>query len=268
MMSEWTMTFEDRTTGARRTEWVEAQDKVAAEHLAREQLRFAWDDDDEEEPPDEPDWQLASVVDARGERTVIPLGRGAVRVSDAKPAAPAPAPLTVIPPRRVASPPLDHPYRGTPQYGQAREADPARPHARRADEPYLIERAYGTRDRDGFGSGVSAALREKAERGNAGYAVEATGRTGAPVGRPRIGTSVPADAERLLVEHCPEVSIAELSGCLRRGKPSAGVRRTRVALGDAVRTILHGRMATREALAGALGCNVRTIDRLRDRAPG
>jgi hypothetical protein len=51
---------------------------------------------------------------------------------------------------------------------------------------------------------------------------------------------------------------------LRRGKPSAGAKHVRAQVENAVFLVLRAHSATREALAEALGTNVRTIDRLRD----
>jgi hypothetical protein len=88
-----------------------------------------------------------------------------------------------------------------------------------------------------------------------------SGRTGAPVGRPRLGSLDKNVAESLLTERCPYRTIDELRGCLGRSKPSAEALAVRADLAAAVREICQGRRVNRKALAEALECGIRTIDR-------
>jgi hypothetical protein len=156
-------------------------------------------------------------------------------------AAPAPRPLAVVQPSKSSGPVKAHPYRGTEQYRvfRALEGNAAR------RERWNLDGVYGE------------------GQNNCGYGIESSGRTGNPSGRPRLGTTDPDAAASLILEICPNNRIEDLRVCLARGKPSAAVKDTRATLARAVCRILERRRATREALAAALTCNVKTIDRLR-----
>lgn len=97
---------------------------------------------------------------------------------------------------------------------------------------------------------------------NPGAEVIATGTTGAPVGRPRRGTRDADTAEQLLIEYCAGKTIDELRACVPKGRPPTDSLVTRDLLAGALRDISRGHRATHQALAEALQCGVRTVDRL------
>jgi hypothetical protein len=159
-------------------------------------------------------------------------------------APPAPAPLAVVNPSR-ASHVNQHPYAKTPQYGDVRDL---------RDRPRISPN-------DPFGvAGVGEWMH--GEGRGAEVSIWETGVTGAPAGRPRLGTTDPAAAARLLLERCPGRTLDEVRGCLCRGKPSVQARTVRAELAVAVRDISVSRRATHKALAEALGCGIRAVDRL------
>jgi hypothetical protein len=87
------------------------------------------------------------------------------------------------------------------------------------------------------------------------------GPSGAPVGRPRVGTAKPAAAVEL-AEQGTGLPIAELRACLRPGNQTAEAEATRAVLIPWLRQIRAEKRATTTALAAALECGESTIRRL------
>jgi hypothetical protein len=136
------------------------------------------------------------------------------------------------------------------------------PHRRRAEPLRLTPEQK--RARDAF-AGTSArdarrdefASAEVFSEPGAAYEVVETGRTGAPTGRPRLGTDDPEQAAQLLQDHDDgRRTIEQMRGLIGPGK------RADAQLARAVAAITEARRATDQALAAALDCNRSTVHRL------
>lgn len=87
------------------------------------------------------------------------------------------------------------------------------------------------------------------------------GPTGNPAGRPRRGSNKPTQALALIQERT-EASLDELKASLGRGRPAGRRKEVRDSLARAVVEIRRDSLATLGALAAALDCSERTIERL------
>jgi hypothetical protein len=94
-----------------------------------------------------------------------------------------------------------------------------------------------------------------------GPAVLVDDRTGAPAGRPTVGTRDAERAARLIEERLDGRRLEDLRACLRPGRHTEAQQRDRAALKRVVAELALQRKATREALAQAVGCNERTVRR-------
>lgn len=152
-----------------------------------------------------------------------------------------------------------HPYRSTPQYEQSRTPSRSGGKGKRL---YDCPARRQTND-----ASTLALVFGELHEGDAHYAVEDTGRTDAPRGHQRHGTTRVAVATDLLERYSGH-SIDDLKACLVRGKLTLAMRAIHADLEDAVFAICDARKATRKALAEALGCTPRTIARLRSDGAG
>lgn len=132
------------------------------------------------------------------------------------------------------------------------------------EEPGGIAALSRQTDRDFDAEVIDSTYGEgwREEKSGPGVSFEHTGRTGAPTGRPRRGTRDPQKAGDLLLQLCPDRTIDELRGSLKRGKPTAETREIRAELKAAVRELSAAHRASHKALADALQCGVRAVDRL------
>jgi len=139
----------------------------------------------------------------------------------------------------------------------------ARPHSlsRPFNDRAAIAEVFARPDRTGDDNESHGSDDKRADR-RRGYGVVATGRTGAPVGRPRRGTKNPERATELLLERCPGRTIQDLRGCLGRGKKTSQAREIAAELSIAVQDITGARKATQAALMAALDCSKATIGRM------
>ncbi len=86
--------------------------------------------------------------------------------------------------------------------------------------------------------------------------------TNRPPGRPRTGTPDPESAEKLLLARTGAASLAELKASLGRGRPTEAGKEARTRLVLAIAGLRREKRATPDALASALGCSTRTIERI------
>jgi hypothetical protein len=97
---------------------------------------------------------------------------------------------------------------------------------------------------------------------NSGYWIEGNAASWQPAGRPASGSRKPARALELLLERCPARTIEELQSCLGRGRSRKADGDIRAELKTAVKDIRTASLATPDALAQVLACDVRTVQRL------
>jgi hypothetical protein len=116
--------------------------------------------------------------------------------------------------------------------------------------------AFPPASADGFGA-KDAPSREF----GSGYGVHES-KTGSDPGRPTSGSTDTATAKRLILEKTEAQSLDALKASLGRGRPSDDQRRVRVRLARAISEIRKSERVTSGALADALGCSERTIERL------
>jgi hypothetical protein len=134
---------------------------------------------------------------------------------------------------------------------------------RRAGEPRRLtpaqKRVQATfRDTAARDREAASEVYEPGSVAGAAYAIQDTGRTQAPVGRPPLGTDDPRQAARLLEGHYGR-TIEQLRPLIGRGK------RADAQLAEAVAAIMDAHRATDKALAAALRCHHSTVYRLAER---
>jgi hypothetical protein len=72
-------------------------------------------------------------------------------------------------------------------------------------------------------------------------------------------------AANVILERCPGRSMDDLRAHLGKGRPTAAGKVVRAQLEHSIFVIGEEKSATRKALAGALECDVATINRLRNK---
>lgn len=125
------------------------------------------------------------------------------------------------------------------------------------DDFAVLEWAFGETDDDtgGWKAGVLLS-------GEQPGTVRRVRRTGRPLGRPKRGTGDAGTAERLILERVEGRPMELLRSCLGRGKTRTDALELRPVLAAALREISASGGASHRALAEALDCSVRTVDRL------
>jgi hypothetical protein len=176
---------------------------------------------------------------------------------------PSPRPLVEVKPRRPGRVPR-HPYADLPEHKaqfdqQLTSSMSGRPGRREHVGPVR----HSTKDDRAILEWAFELGEDADPRLDAHYGIYETGRTGAPVGRQRHGTTNRREAAPLILDRCAGRTIKELCACATGGRPHAQARPVRQELAVAVSEIREARLATREAMAEALECSVRRIDRLR-----